>query len=482
MDRLAVEVRPLAEDEVEVLEKRLPRYTTERHRDRFEEQQRGETTYLVAWLGDQPAGYARLKWQPTLLMGLIMKNTPTVGDLTVKEDLRGRGVGTQIMQAAEDLARSMGYSRLALGVEVDNARAVDFYHRLGFFDAGIPPDRTSRYLLGEGELWHEGDRCICLSKDLVPGDVVQALGRAKVNLYLGVGARRRDGFHSVKTVMQSITLADELRVGPGRGVAIAWAAGLDGDRPERPDLVERTLRFAQRRSPRIKGLGALVTKRIPLRSGLGGGSADAAAALRVVESLDPVSLPPDLIARQAKRLGADIPFCLHGGTALGTGKGDRLTFLDSRARLWWVVGMPEFTLSTEEVYRRFDALNAGYDGPVRAAKLPGLKRALSAGDVAAIAARLYNGLEPAAFEIKPELQHLKDTMLDAGASGAVMTGSGSAIIGLCESEAEAVTVAQKVRTVFSRVEVAASARAGAEVVPVGPFAPKATLRPSERVM
>lgn len=463
MDRLKVKVRPISEDEIDILESRLRRYTTETHRDRFEEQQRGETTYLVAWYGAEPAGYARVKWQPGFMMGLVLRNTPTIGDVTVREDLRSKGVGSQIMKAAEDLARARGLSRLALGVEVDNALAIDFYHRRGYFDAGIPPDRSGRYLLGEGELWHQGDMCICLVKDLNPGPAALAVARAKINLAHRVGPRRRDGFHSVSTVLGSITLADEITFRPGRAVSITSAAGLQDDLPETPDLVETTLKFGARRSARAKGMGASVVKRIPLGAGMGGGSADAAAALLFLHTRDPSAFPRDVLVKKARRLGADVPFSLSGGLAAGSGRGDRLHPLHSRRRLWWVVGVPNFRLSTKEVYRRYDASFSPEAG-TRPAGVTPLEKALAAGDLSAIAANLLNDLEGPAFEMRPELQSLKNSMIASGAHGAVMTGSGSAIIGLCETEGEAAKVAQKARRYFSRVEVTASTAAGAEMV------------------
>lgn len=464
-----ISVRPLASDEIEAVESKLRRYTSETHRHRFDEQQSGQTTYLVAWLDGEPAGYARIKWRPTFMMSLALPNTPSIGDVTVKPDLRSLGIGSQMMAAAEALVASRGFQRLALGVGPDNARAIDFYHRRGYFDSGISPDRSRKYLLEDGEWWQEAQECICLVKQLDRGRRILVVARGKLNLYLRVSDRRADGYHTIETVMQSISLADELALQPSTSffVSTEWAAGLSGALPDRPDLAERAILMSKRSlAPGQKAAGKLI-KRIPIGAGLGGGSADAAAALCGLGAMYQEVRPAD-VQRRARRLGSDVPFCLHGGTAVGKGLGARLTRVPCKKPLWWVLGLSPIQMPTRSVYQRYDALQQGSGSkpaqlPAPARTMQELLGYLKCGDLGGIAACLHNDLETAAFDIEPRLAGLKNDLSEAGVMGAVMTGSGSAIMGLCESQSSAVEAARKARRRFSRVEVVFSTSQGAEV-------------------
>lgn len=299
--------------------------------------------------------------------------------------------------------------------------------------------------------------------------MIKTIGRAKVNLWLAIVGRRPDGYHDLESVMQSISLADELTIEPAEHseVTIRWADGLDGPIPAAPDIVQRTVAAARLKCAERPSI--TVEKRIPVGAGLGGASADAAAALVGLTRLEGPecegSLDVDVLAR---RLGADVPFCLQGGVALATGIGDELSPLECPETLWWVIGIPDAALATVKVYQHYDELvpagtrPSGNGGPV--GTTAALSAALAAGDIEGIAANLVNDLEIAAFDLMPALRELKQAMLGAGALGAIMTGSGSAIIGLCRDEAHAGQVATAASASFPRVEVAHGAEAGAEVV------------------
>lgn len=299
--------------------------------------------------------------------------------------------------------------------------------------------------------------------------MIKVLGRAKVNLWLAIVGRRPDGYHELETVMQSISLADTLTIEPAEHseVTIRWAGSLDGPVPAAPDIVQRTVAAARLKCAARPSI--TVEKRIPVGAGLGGASADAAAALVGLTRLEGPecegSLDVDTLARQ---LGADVPFCLRGGVALATGVGDRLRPLTSPATLWWVIGISEAALSTVRVYQHYDEMvptggrPSGNGRPAGSAAA--LANALASGDVAAVAANLANDLEIAAFDLMPGLRGLKTAMSDAGALGAIMTGSGSAIIGLCRDEAHAGRVAGAAAGSFPRVEVASGTSVGAELI------------------
>jgi 4-diphosphocytidyl-2-C-methyl-D-erythritol kinase len=286
------------------------------------------------------------------------------------------------------------------------------------------------------------------------------LARAKVNLALHVKAVRPSGYHEVETVLQSITLGDEIFMeasGESRSI-IEWAPGLTGRLPDPPDIVERTIGIAHEFAEELPHAVVRIVKRIPIGAGLGGASADAAATILGLVALHRGTLRAGVIDEIASRVGVDVPFCMAGGTALGTGLGNQLKDLSWAGTLCWVLGIPKDPLSTAAVYRRFDQLGIeGTEG------VDELVAALGAGDLDGVAAGMINDLEPAAFDLLPGLDGLKRAMLGAGAIGSVMTGSGSAIIGLCRDSSHARAVAAKVGQAFSRVEVVASARTGHEM-------------------
>lgn len=299
--------------------------------------------------------------------------------------------------------------------------------------------------------------------------MIKALARAKINLYLAVKGRRPDGYHDLETVMQSLSLADDLtvEVADHSRVQISWAEGLQGQIPDQPDIVERTVaasRFEGANRPAI-----YLKKRIPIGAGLGGASADAAAALLALSELqdDSVRHPLD-VDSLAIQLGADVPFCLLGGTALATGVGEKLRPMPCNADLWWVLGISDVMLKTPAVYQRFDELMPAGHVPSgngsAAGSLEQMAAALSTGDLSGVARNLSNELEVAAFDLLPDLRVRKEAMAQAGALGSVMTGSGSAIAGLCRDEEHAQKVAVAVEDEFVRVEIARNTSVGAEVV------------------
>ena len=299
--------------------------------------------------------------------------------------------------------------------------------------------------------------------------MIKAIGRGKVNLWLAIVGRRADGYHDLETVMQSISLADELTILPAdhSRVSISWADGLEGPVPAAPDIVERTVAAARLKCPARPAI--TVTKRIPVGAGLGGASADAAAALIGLARMEGPgcagSIPVEVLARQ---LGADVPFCLRGGVAVATGIGERLQAVPCPVTLWWVIGISDDVLPTVKVYQRYDELvpqGARPSGDGRPAGSTGaLVSALGSGDLHGVAANLANDLEVAAFDMMPRLATLKQAMLDRGALGSIMTGSGSAIIGLCRNEGHALEVAGRAEEVFSRVEVVHGRDWGADLL------------------
>jgi 4-diphosphocytidyl-2-C-methyl-D-erythritol kinase len=154
----------------------------------------------------------------------------------------------------------------------------------------------------------------------------------------------------------------------------------------------------------------------------------------------------------AAEVGSDVPFCLTGWTQLATGRGERLEAVGHQRPLWWLLGIGAAGLASAEVYRRHDEL--ADPAPVRREQAGALLAALEDGAVVRVAGALANDLEPAAFSLRPELADAKRRLLEAGAAGAVMSGSGPTILGLCRDQAHAERLARTVAADFARVEVA----------------------------
>jgi len=285
---------------------------------------------------------------------------------------------------------------------------------------------------------------------------MKVLAPAKINLYLWVGNRRPDGLHEIESVMQAVSLADELAIGPADAVSLDVSPV--GAAPEDDsNLVVAAVRALLRECSAGSGAALHLTKRIPAGAGLGGGSADAAAALVGLNQLWGCGLSKKALEKIGAGIGADVPFCVRGGTAGVLGAGERLAPLIVRGPLWWVIAKPREMLSTADVYARFDAL-AG--PPAAAADAHDLADALARGDLERVGASLRNDLFGAAVSLTPSVAVVRDSLLEAGALGAVMTGSGTACCGLARDEADAAAIASRV----AGATVATSLDRGARIV------------------
>ena len=192
---------------------------------------------------------------------------------------------------------------------------------------------------------------------------------------------------------------------------------------------------------------------------MAGGSADAAAVLVALNHLWEVDLDRDVLRDLAAELGADVPFCVTGGTALATGTGTATAQVLTRGDYHWVIGISDEPLSTPEVYGTFDRIGAPSEVEPDA-----VLQALRTGDTEALGAALHNDLEQAAFHLRPTLRDARDALLDAGALGALVSGSGPTVVGLAATAQHAAELAGAVATHFDRVEVAVSPAGGPEVM------------------
>jgi len=288
---------------------------------------------------------------------------------------------------------------------------------------------------------------------------VKVVAPAKINLYLWVGERRADGYHEIESVMQSVSLADELSIAPSSSVTLEVAP--PGSAPEdESNLVVAAVRALRGSCPAASGAALRVEKRVPSGAGLGGGSSDAAAALVGLNQLWGCGLSKKALEKIGAGIGADVPFCVRGGTAGALGIGERLAPLIVREPLWWVLLMPAGALSTAEVYARFDELG----GPRAAGDPHDLADALARGDVEGVGITLRNDLFEAAVSLEPSVGSARDALLSAGPLGAVMSGSGTACCGLARDEAHATRMASQLRSHFPRTWAVSSIDRGAKIV------------------
>src|SRR6266581_4134787 len=188
-----------------------------------------------------------------------------------------------------------------------------------------------------------------------PPGVLRTRAAAKINLALLVGARRDDGFHEVVSVMQAVGLWDDLEVAIA---ADGFGLEVDGEGlpPDESNLVLVAARELARRSLDLPGVRFRLRKGIPISAGLGGGSADGAAALLALDRLWRMHLPAVNLHAMATEIGSDVPFCLDGGSRIGSGRGEKLRDAPTKGTLWWVVAIDAERLDTAAVYQRYDEL------------------------------------------------------------------------------------------------------------------------------
>jgi 4-diphosphocytidyl-2-C-methyl-D-erythritol kinase len=267
---------------------------------------------------------------------------------------------------------------------------------------------------------------------------------SKVNLHLAVGAVRKDGFHEVATVFQSLSLTDEVTVAiadePGVEVRGEGASAVPTDGA---NLAWRAVEELSRRvgkgaeEPKVR---VLIRKGIPVSGGMAGGSADAAATLVGLANLWKLEMGRDELAHVAAALGSDVPFMLHGGTALGTGRGEQIVPVLTRHTFHWVLAFARGGLATPKVYGELDRLRDTGDPP-RVGEVEPVLEALAAGDPRQLALLLGNDLQAAAVSLRPGLRRTLRAGVDAGALAGTVSGSGPTCAFLCASAEDAVRVA-----------------------------------------
>ncbi|MEH3134168.1 MAG: 4-(cytidine 5'-diphospho)-2-C-methyl-D-erythritol kinase [Mycolicibacterium neoaurum] len=265
----------------------------------------------------------------------------------------------------------------------------------------------------------------------------------KVNLYLAVGDARTDGYHELTTVFHAVSLFDEVTVRDADVLALKmFGEGAEALPVDDRNLAWRAAELMAEHVGRAPDVSISITKSIPVAGGMAGGSGNAAAVLVAMNALWDLGVPRRDLHAMAAQLGSDVPFALHGGTALGTGRGEELATVLARSTFHWVFAFAHDGLSTPAVFAEIDRLRADpqWSGPPRLTDAEPLLAALATGDPHVLAPLLGNDLQPAALNLRSDLRRTLRAGQDAGALAGIVSGSGPTCAFLCASAAHAVDV------------------------------------------
>jgi 4-diphosphocytidyl-2-C-methyl-D-erythritol kinase len=289
---------------------------------------------------------------------------------------------------------------------------------------------------------------------------------AKVNLELSVGPREHDGFHHLATVFQAVAIYDDVSVEAADdwGVSVLGPYALQVPTDD-TNLALRAARLLATETGVDDPVHITIEKDIPVAGGMAGGSADAAGALVACDALWGLGSSKAALANLGSELGSDVPFALMGGTAMGSGRGDRLAPVLGRGHYHWVFALSDVGLSTPKVYAACDRLRAKLRVPQPVAS-PSMMTALRSGDAASLGRALSNDLQPAALSLQPSLEEVLRTGLECGALGGVISGSGPTVAFLVSDNEHGLdlAVALTASGVATVVKRAVGPVAGARVV------------------
>ncbi|KUI40837.1 4-diphosphocytidyl-2C-methyl-D-erythritol kinase [Mycobacterium sp. GA-1199] len=310
------------------------------------------------------------------------------------------------------------------------------------------------------------------ASEWVPTGSVTVRVPGKVNLYLEVGDRRDDGYHELTTVFHAVSLLDEITVSNADMLSLELSGeGAESLPADERNLAWQAAELMAEHVGRAPDVAISIDKSIPVAGGMAGGSADAAAVLVAMNTLWELGVPRRDLHALAARLGSDVPFALHGGTALGTGRGEELATVLARTTFHWVLAFADGGLSTPAVFAEIDRLrdSAGPDRepPPRLEDAEPVLAALASGDPTRLAPLLGNDLQPAALSLDPGLRRTLRAGTEAGALAGIVSGSGPTCAFLCASAGQAVDVGAQLAGagVCRTVRVASGPVHGARVVP-----------------
>ena len=255
--------------------------------------------------------------------------------------------------------------------------------------------------------------------------------RAKINLSLDVLFRRKDGYHEVEMIMQSIDLYDEMKFNLTKGEILIHC---DNNQlpTDQTNIIYKVAQLLKETYHVEKGIEITLHKHIPIAAGLAGGSTNAAGTLKALNQLWELNLPLKTLMQLGGQIGADIPFCLLGGTVLATGIGEILQPLPSLPYTWLILVKPSFSISTYWAYQNID-VNKKIHHP----NTKKIVESIVQENIEKAIPYFKNVLEEVTIKRYPEIKGIKDTMLNLGAIGALMSGSGPTVFGICKSKEQA---------------------------------------------
>ena len=270
---------------------------------------------------------------------------------------------------------------------------------------------------------------------------------AKLNLTLDVLGKREDGYHDLQSVMQTVSIRDDIEIDVGTGKPWRLLCSQEDIPADERNLAWKAAKvFCDAAQKDPDGLEIRITKRIPSGAGMGGGSADAAAVLRALNRHYGFPFSVLALAELGAQVGSDVPFCVLCGTAMAEGRGERLRKLPDMPDCIFVVVKPEFSVSTPELYKKIDE--------VTIAKRPdnkAMESALLAGDLLKVAHNLCNVFDPVVTEAHLELNYIKSIFHQYGAVGYQMTGSGSAVFAIVSEFEVAAVICEMLKANYAQV-------------------------------
>lgn len=273
---------------------------------------------------------------------------------------------------------------------------------------------------------------------------------AKLNLTLDVLGKRDDGYHDLQSVMQTISIRDDIEIDVGTGKPWKLLCSVEGIPTDETNLAWKAAEaFCKTLNKDPNGLEIRIEKRIPSGAGMGGGSADAAAVLRALNRHYGSPLSILALAELGAQIGSDVPFCTLGGTAMVEGRGERLRKLPDMPDCIFVVCKPEFSVSTPELYRKLDTTAIAHRPDNRA-----MESALLAGDLGAVAEQVYNVFDPVVTQEHLELNYIKSICNSYGSLNQQMTGSGSAVFGILPNFEYAAVVCNMLKENYPQIFIA----------------------------
>jgi 4-diphosphocytidyl-2-C-methyl-D-erythritol kinase len=272
--------------------------------------------------------------------------------------------------------------------------------------------------------------------------VIAVRAPAKLNLHLGVGESCDDGFHELATVYQALSLYDEVSVSPARRLSVTVRGEGAASVPKGAEnLSGRAAQLLAEHLGRRPAVRITVDKAIPVAAGLAGGSADAAAVLLACAGLWETGLGRGELSGLAAELGSDVPFALHGGTALGSGRGELLAPVLGSGTYHWVLAIADGMLATPRVYAELDRQRDSGTADAGVGEPDAVLAALRSGEPGTLAGALGNDLQPAALRLRPELHRVLDVGAELGSLAGLVSGSGPTVALLAPSRGGAVSLA-----------------------------------------